>query len=956
LCGRGPPRDNATTAEGRGEPRLVETTDDIETRIGAAPADEPLLRNPPEWKGRRVGRYLVLDELGSGGMGEVYLAYDPQLDRRVALKLLRRDRGASAEAQDRLLREAQALAKLSHPNVVSVHDVGTVEDVAAGIERTVYVAMEYVEGATLRAWARERSWREIVAAYRAAGAGLAAAHRQGIVHRDFKPTNVIVGHDGRARVLDFGLARRVGEPLLVDADLDESLDRSPDVVSGDGGRSLARSSLDLHLTQTGLVLGTPAYMAPEQFAGEEVDRRGDLFSFCVALWEALYGQRPFAGDDPAQIVRAVRAGRIREPGRNPGEPGRLRAIVRRGLAAKPADRPPDMDTLLAELDRVARPLPRGALALGAAVLAAAGIIALGPGGGAAPAIDPCAGARDQLAGVWDGARKNDIAAAFGKTAPSYATEASASVTRTLDAWTDAWVDARTDACVATRVRGDQSEELMDLRIACLDHRRTELQALVDVFAAADADVVRNAVQGAMSLRPVEACADRQYLRAAVRPPEDPAVAETVARLQEQRAAAHALVAAGKYAQAIEATDAVLDAARPLGYDPLVAEVALVAAEAAERASRIDQVRPLLEEALLAASRCGHARAEAEALTGISGFLGYREANLTEARRYARHAKAVAVRLGNPPELLAGITVREANAEVRAGRPDAAVPLFERVLAMPSSSVLLRRQQQIAALNLSAAHGAAGNYEEADAALTAAIGRLREDLGPRHPNYGVALMNLGATEWKLGELDEALAHLDEAESVIEGALGERSVEMGQALHNRGVVLRERGETEAALEAYERALVIKREVLGPENPSVALTSNNVGSILYELQRHDEAEGYLVRAIEIMEKTLGREHPEIGYAMSTLGLVRLARGQTDEAIALFEEAIEVRAGVSGADETTGEARIGLARALAKTGRDLPRARELARQAHELFLSDPNASKRRRDEAAALVRELGE
>ena len=227
LCPHIAPRFNERTAGLAAASRaLGETTDVMETRAAAGAQGEPMLAPPLEWKGRRVGRYLVLERLGSGGMGEVYLAYDPQLDRRVALKLLRRDRSAGEGAQDRLLREAQALAKLSHPNVVSVHDVGTIEDLDAGIERTVYVAMEYIEGPTLRAWATEgRSWREIVVAYRAAGAGLAAAHRQGIVHRDFKPTNVIVGDDGRVRVLDFGLACRVGEPLLADADLEDSLDR-----------------------------------------------------------------------------------------------------------------------------------------------------------------------------------------------------------------------------------------------------------------------------------------------------------------------------------------------------------------------------------------------------------------------------------------------------------------------------------------------------------------------------------------------------------------------------------------------------------------------------------------------------------------------------------------------------------------------------------------------------------
>ncbi|PRP92839.1 Serine/threonine-protein kinase PrkC [Enhygromyxa salina] len=303
----------------------------------------------------RLDRYLVLRELGAGGMGIVYLAYDDQLDRRVAVKLLRGSR-SSAEAQSRLQREAQAMARLSHPNVVTVYEVGSVED-------EVFVSMEYVAGRDMRAWleAEPRSWSEVLAAYLPAGAGLAAAHEAGIVHRDFKPDNVLVGDDGRVRVADFGLAYAQAGELSQSAPSEPSAPRPE------------RSPLDTPLTRTGALLGTPAYMAPEQFSGAPTDERTDQFSFCVALWEGLYGCRPFVGKTVAEIGISVTAGVIDDPELSASRavPTWLRAVLERGLAREPGARWPSMAALLAALaddPRVRRRRRLRALGLGSGAL------------------------------------------------------------------------------------------------------------------------------------------------------------------------------------------------------------------------------------------------------------------------------------------------------------------------------------------------------------------------------------------------------------------------------------------------------------------------------------------------------------------------------------------------------------------------------------------------------------
>ncbi len=304
--------------------------------------------------GDSIGRYVVLRRIGAGGMGVVYAAYDPQLDRRVALKLLRTGVGlGEGEARARLVREAQAIAQLSHPHVVAVYDVGT----AAGGD--VYIAMEFVEGDTLTTWLSrwERTWREVVDMFVDAGRGLAAAHAVGLLHRDFKPDNVLVGADGRVRVTDFGLARSL-------------------VTGGDDEAAAPRdlTPLRVTLTATGAVMGTPRYMAPEQLAGKDVTAAADQFSFCVALYEAVFGHHPFLGDTAAKVLDE--GARMRRPGDLRGAPAALLSVVTRGLDPVPARRFPSMSALLAEVGHAVRPPRRRYVAIaGAAALVLGGAAA-----------------------------------------------------------------------------------------------------------------------------------------------------------------------------------------------------------------------------------------------------------------------------------------------------------------------------------------------------------------------------------------------------------------------------------------------------------------------------------------------------------------------------------------------------------------------------------------------------
>ena len=320
--------------------------------------------------GTLIGPYVINGSLGEGGMGRVYRAFDRRLNRQVALKVLLHDLGRSE--QQRLVREAQAMAQLAHPNVVQVYEVGHHDERA-------FVVMEMVEGQTLNAWQRQTprpDWRTCVKVYLQAGAGLAAAHEQGLVHRDFKPGNALIDERERVRVMDFGLVGTM-------ADVNDSAEMTaadPLLQSGPG----SAESIDWvseRLTQTGTVMGTPAYMSPEQIFGEEVGARGDQFSFCVSLYEAICGHRPFEGNDLYTLAGAIRDGHVRPMPSHVGVPARLEAALTRGLSFHASDRWPSMEALLAELRRLVTPprVRRWVAGVGLGIAAAAGIVALGLG-------------------------------------------------------------------------------------------------------------------------------------------------------------------------------------------------------------------------------------------------------------------------------------------------------------------------------------------------------------------------------------------------------------------------------------------------------------------------------------------------------------------------------------------------------------------------------------------------
>jgi eukaryotic-like serine/threonine-protein kinase len=815
---------------------LVATAAGEETNRVASSLFEAAFGRAPTAKldrGATVGRYVILNLVGRGGMGEVYAAYDPQLDRRVALKLLHQTAGRSSSvriARERLLREAKAIARLSHANVVVVHDAGAIEDPVQG-ER-VFLAMEFIEGETLASWlaAAPRSWRQIREVFVAAGEGLAAAHAAGLVHRDFKPQNVMVGRDGGVRVMDFGLAS--------DASADESgaaalLDLADPKVKPD--------VQTIALTGTGILLGTPLYMAPEQFLAKTTDARTDQFSFCVTLYEALYGERPFPSDSFATLVEAVSAGRIRDPAPRTRVPSFLRKLLLRGLAVSPASRHESMRTLLDALgdDPLRR---RRTVVIGAmlGVLAVAG--AFGVERAATRGQRVCRGAGEKLAGVWEleevGQRRSAVHRAFLGTGRAFADETWGRVSGLLDDYVRRWSLMYTDACEATHVRGDQSAEVMDLRMSCLDGPRNAVRALVEVLSHADPAVLLQAVNAAGALPPLERCADVPALRAVVPPPADAAARARVAKVEIDLTEAQALTDTGQWPAALRATGTLLGEAREVGYAPLLAE-ALAAHAWLEHESGEPATAAKEFEGAFTAGLAGR-RDDIAAVAGATliGIYGYVLDRPQDAQLWERLTEAFLTRLGpGHDRAQAWFYQDRAITRERQGDDDAALADLGSALSF-KRKVVPRNNGDIALTLLSIAsvrndRNGPGDHEAALVAADQAVDLFRNAYGPQSPQLAHPLGNRGESLELLGRYPEAERDLRETVERSTAWVGADHPWTAYPLTALGKTLIAEGKLHEATAILERALRI-REHSEPNQDSVAETRFALARARWELNQ--------------------------------------------------------------------------------------------------------------------------
>ncbi|MCA9650259.1 MAG: serine/threonine protein kinase [Myxococcales bacterium] len=877
-------------------------------------------------RGHALGRYLVIEPLGAGAMGVVYRAFDPDLDRSVALKLVGglHEGSEGDDERARLLREAQAMARLSHPNVIPVFDVGILDD-------AVFVAMELVDGLTLRAWMAERPREpaEILPVFLDAGRGLAAAHDAGLVHRDFKPDNVMIGHDGRVRVLDFGLARATGAEPTRSAEVDEI--RS-------SRRGSVGTSLDRSMTAAGAVMGTPAYMAPEQLMGEPAGAAADQFAFCIALFEALLGARPFSGTTMATLSMSVLQGKITMPPGSRGRaPGWVLAVLQRGLQVDAAERFPSMHELLEALSHdPARRRRRWWIGLGAAGVLGAGTLL---GAAMTPEPEPvleapalCTGAEAAMTESWSPARADELGEAFAATGLAHAPPTWTRTRAELDAFAAAWVAEHTAACRATRVTGEQSTERLDLRMACLDRQRQQLGALLDELATPDPEVVARAIDAARRLPRPERCGELEALHTVTPEPEAPELRERLAELRREVDRVRSQVVLGHLIEARRRLDPLLPRVEGLDFPPLSAEVLDLAADLEADTGDLEVARRIGERAYVAATAAGDARLAASIARGQAFLVGNQLVHGEDGRHWVALSRASLRRLGGDGELEARLASAEGAIEVAAGHYAEALRAHARArehwqARAPSGPDLAAVLDDIGAV-----HVVRGELDEAIALHRESL-RLKElSYGPDHPQVAASLRELGSALSHAERYDEALEQFERGLAIDRATRGEHNRSVAVALDDIGRVLRRQGKLGEAIEHHRRALAIWEAVLGDPHPDLAVSLLNVGYTLVAAERFEDALVELRRALAMFEATVGPSHPYIVYASNSVASTLIDLGRYDEARPHLERVLAIE-GLEVDPTLIAETRFMLAHALwADGGASAPersRARELAREA---------------------------
>lgn len=853
---------------------------------------------------RTIAHYEILGVLGEGAMGVVLEAHDPRLDRRAAIKLLS-SRGSSEQATARMLREAQALARLSHPNVVQVYEVDTTED------GQVFIAMELVEGRTLRRWQRERPrpWQEHVEHIVQAAQGLSAAHAQGLVHRDFKPDNCIVGADGRVRVLDFGLARAWD-------DATQSMPKSPSGAAEDH-RSLTRS---------GALVGTFEYMALELLEGDPAGPQGDQFALCVTLFEGVYGRLPFAGRTVQARGEALRRGlegvpRVDTRGRR--VPARLRAVLRRGLAARPEDRFESMDALLQGLRRTLS-RPRWPLVVAAAaVLGGAAVL------GSDREAAACEGMAEHEVPGWSAARREAVARAWESSSVPHARVAWPLVARRLDAHAAALRSARQRACEATHVEGSASPGDEQRAYACLDRYGRSLDAMTRRLQEAEAVASPTTPEAVEHLPEPHDCAGAGALLRGPLPRE--ADRERAARIQEDGARALVLGRTGAADAGLVLADVVLEQARALAHPPTVADALLVRGRLQALRGDRGQAGESFVEALTVAEGSAADQLALDVLHELAA-VEIDRAHVSAARGWLSLAWAKLERTGDDAQRRIDLLRTQGGLDRLSGAPQAAAQSLEAALAAyaalddpPTLGVAsthndlanaledagrrvdARRQRRLAlerlepwsphpklarvVSNLAAMDLAEGRVNEARAGFERALA-LFSRYGDAGPTIAQTHLALATVELQRGDQAKAREHLDRAQTAASGLAAEALLQ-SDIVRLRAGLDQAAGDFEAAIAGYAQAVVLLRdaEVGRIEEPWLA---SNIGECLLALGQTSNARERFETALARLQQgpnPLPPDDPRLAYPLRGLAEAMIRQGEAATAVPHLERALALR-----------------------------------------------------------------
>jgi tetratricopeptide (TPR) repeat protein len=730
-------------------------------------------------------------------------------------------------------------------------------------------------------------------------------------------------------VSDFGLVGSVGEDAGARAPL---------------AADSATRSLGADLTRTGEVMGTPMYMAPEQHAAGATDARTDQFAFCVALFEALYGVRPFTGQTYREIAYQVSYGEPQPPPAGSAVPAHIHAAVRRGLAKRPDDRFPDMDSLLAALEAdPTRARRRRLWAAGGAVLVAAAAAALYLAWPRDDARARCRRAGQELARMWDGERREALAAAIAASGVAEPDAVSARLAEVLDQRVAALAAMRRDACEATYVRGEQSGELLDRRARCLDGLAGQLGALIARLSVGrDPNGYRDAAAAAVDLTPVDRCADLEALADQAPLPADPAVRARVGELLAELGRADALLALGEFADSRAIVDRVAAEAESTGCALLVGRAAYLAGRLAYTAGDNQGAERALRSAVQRMAEARQPYLETEAWLSLVYVVGHLEERVDEGLALAQAAEAALARVRRDPLYEARMHNNVGLVLLSGEQFEAARERLERALALFVSArgedhidVALARNNLGNALNgleryaearaqleqalavrlahlapdhpdvattlndLGLAADGEGRHAEAVAHFERALAIRRAALGDGHPRTAAVLNNMGLALAAQGDYARAEASYREALAILERVHGPTHFELAGPLHNLGAALQAAGQSRPAWEAYARALTIAEQTRGPDNVAVTDFVEDLGSMLQELGLRKDALAYFNRSLSIRERVLGAVHAKVADTLAQRGALLREDGDGAAARADFERALAIYSAIRPADD---------------------------------------------------------
>ncbi len=813
----------------------------VGTKLGttSGTADEVTLELPEALdihdlvRGTTIAGHVLLGPHGVDEVGPIYVAYDARRNRRVTLRLIASpaELGA-ASAQARLVESLAAIARVSHPCVVAVLDVGMWTG-------GVYLATEFVEGIALRAWIEARDdpfpWREVLRIFREVGRGLAAAHAGSVLHRDVSPDRIVIGEGGQVRVADFGLAAALDEPIdaearaAIDDDLAplrESLGLGRDVVSG-------------------ALVGTLEYVAPEVLAGTPADRKSDQFSMCVALYETLYGERPFVATDREGLAAEYVHGQPRPAPPESRVPTWLRRVVLRGLAIEPGDRWPSMEQLVRELDRDPaarrRRWQRGLAAL--TVLSAIAGVAVWQAQRSASACAPSDAAFD---GVWDQARRAELEQTFVATGAPHAAQTFAATADIIDAWTDTWVEQQVAACETRRTQGAEFEEVYADRRACLDMRQGELRSLLAVLGGASRIQLDRAPLAAEALTSMRMCTGAMGLAAMRRGIEadDEQLDDLRLRVDRGWALLHLGSPTAAGAVVADVPDEVFE------HPGLKVSVLRLRGAALRARGHGTEAETVLREATVEANRHGLDRLLALSWIELARTLAATPGHDVEARSVLEHAHAVIDRSRFDGERWS-IAVANAEVAVSAGKPADALLHYHAALGALERSgdrPWIRAEVMTRIGELMARQGDA---EAGLGYLRRAHDSIRDRLGPQHPALADVLLRIGDLRAGQHEAQDARASWDQALAIISAAHGPIARTTTMTMLAIATRLREHGDAAGALEYNRRAL--QSVEAGDDDPGLrAATLLDEGRTLLAVGRDRDAAEPLRQAFEIHDAT--------------------------------------------------------------------------------------------------------